>query len=133
MLEYLKFHHIGYAVKNIESTARFYIDLGWDMSEIYLDSVQKTYIAFLTREDFPMIELVAPVDEYSPINETLKKMGVTTYHICYEVSNINDSILELRSKRFMPVFMPVEAVAMGGKKICYMMHPQVGLIELVEV
>lgn len=132
MLENLKFHHIGYAVKSIDATAVYYTTSGWQLSDTQLDPVQRTYIAFLTRNGFPMIELVAPVDESSPINDTLKKMGVTTYHVCYEVPNIDEAITQLRNKRFMPLFKPVEAVAMSNKKICYLMHPQVGLIELVE-
>ena len=97
------------------------------------DTIQNTYIAFLCREGFPPIELVAPIDEKSPINNILQKVGVGTYHTCYEVPNMDAAIIELRAKRFMPLFKPVNAVAMDNHKICYLIHPQVGLIELVEV
>jgi hypothetical protein len=33
---------------------------------------------------------------------------------------------------FIPLFAPVEAVAMQGRKICYMSSLEVGTIELVE-
>ena len=132
MLEKLKFHHIGYAVKDINVTAQFYLKTGWEKSDTVLDPIQNTYIAFLCREGFPTIELVAPVDEQSPIFNTLKKNGVGTYHVCYSVPNIEKAVMELRTQRFMPVFAPVGAVAINNQRICYMMHPQVGLIELVE-
>lgn len=132
MLQNLSFHHIGYAVKNIDATAQFYLNAGWVKSETLLDSIQNTYIAFLHREGFPMIELVAPVDDQSPVSNILKKSGVGTYHVCYSVPDIVQAVNELRAQRYMPLFQPVEAVAMDNHRICYMMHPQVGLIELVE-
>jgi len=131
MLPEMKFHHIGYAVKSIEDTASFYVNGGWSLSNTQYDPIQKTYIAFLIKDGFPLIELVAPYDETSPINNTLKKIGVTTYHICYSVPNIEKAVNNLRSQRFIPLFAPVAAVAMGGR-ICYLMHPKVGLIELLE-
>lgn len=132
MLKDCQFHHIGYAVKDIERTAKYYTTAGWQMGEIYTDPIQNTYIAFLKREGFPMIELVAPIDETSPICNTLKKSGNSTYHVCYSVLDINAAVAELRAQRYMPLFKPVEAVAIDNKKICYLMHPEVGLIEIVE-
>ena len=77
MLENCRFHHIGYAVKDIMSTAEFYISLGWELTDIYNDLIQNTRIAFLKREQFPLIELVAPIDEKSPVVNTLVKSGVS--------------------------------------------------------
>lgn len=132
MLQNFSFHHIGYAVKNIDATAQFYLMSGWTKSDTLLDPVQNTYITFLYREGFPTIELVAPVDDNSPICNTLKKMGVGTYHVCYAIPDIEKAVKELRLKRFIPLFEPVQAIAINNHRICYMMHPQVGLIELVE-
>ena len=63
MLQNLSFHHIGYAVKDIDATAQFYLNAGWSKSDTTLDPIQNTYIAFLHKEGNPTIELVAPVDE----------------------------------------------------------------------
>lgn len=81
MLQNLSFHHIGYAVKDIDATAQFYLKTGWTKSDTILDPIQNTYIAFLYRTGFPTIELVAPVDEQAPICNILKKSGVGTYHV----------------------------------------------------
>ena len=124
MLKNCQFHHIGYAVKDIERTAKYYTATGWQLSEVYTDTIQNTYIAFLTREGFPMIELVAPIDETSPICNTLKKVGNATYHVCYSVPDLNTAVVELRAQRFMPLFKPVEAVAIDNKKICYLIRVQ---------
>jgi methylmalonyl-CoA/ethylmalonyl-CoA epimerase len=131
MLEYLKFHHIGYAVKAIPETAKYYVKAGWTLSETLIDEIQNTHIAFLTIEGFPLMELVAPVNEDSPVVKTLDKMGITPYHICYETDDIEQSIFDLKKQRFIPLLNPVEAVALGNRKICYLFNPHVGLIELV--
>lgn len=132
MLDSLSFHHIGYAVKSIKDTADFYIRNGWVLTEECTDPIQNTIIAFLKKDGFPLIELVAPIDDKSPIEKTLKKGGVSPYHICYSVDNIEETVAELRKEKFMPLFKPVSAVALDNHKICYLYNQNVGLIELVE-
>ena len=58
-------------------------------------------------------------------------MGVTPYHICYEVDDIYLAVSDLKKKRFIPLFNPIEAVALGNRKICYLFNQAVGLIELL--
>jgi methylmalonyl-CoA/ethylmalonyl-CoA epimerase len=131
MLDSFHFHHIGYAVYNIESTAAYYLTANWQMSNIQTDVIQNAKIAFLAKERMPLIELIAPVNENSPITKTLSKVGVTTYHICYEVDDIYESITELRKQKYILIFNPVEAIALDNRKICYLYNKNVGLIELV--
>lgn len=128
----LKFHHIGYAVKNIDQTSAFYLKQGWKITQQVIDPIQNTKIAFLSKEDFPLIELVAPIDEQSPVVKTLGKVGVCPYHICYSVDDIEQTILELRKDKFIVLFQPVKAVALNNKLICYLYNTNVGLLELVE-
>ena len=131
MLDSFRFHHIGYAVNDIETTAGYYIRAGWSLSDIQIDETQKTKIAFLSKLKMPLIELIAPVDEYSPIVKTLEKVGVSTYHICYEVDDIDFAVVELRKQKFLKLFNPVEAVALNNRKICYLYNKDVGLMEIV--
>ena len=79
-----------------------------------------------------MVELLAPVDETSPVNKTLEKMGVTPYHTCYIVENIDDAIAALRKMRYVQVSKPAVAVAIQGSKVAFLFNKNVGLIELVE-
>lgn len=132
MLSGFHFHHIGYAVFSIERTASLYIPAGWICSETIFDPLQKVRIAFLERSNTPLIELVEAVDEQSPVIQIIKKSGVSPYHVCYEVSDIEFAIREMRKKRFLPLFTPVPAVAFNNCRICYLYHNDVGLIELLE-
>jgi methylmalonyl-CoA/ethylmalonyl-CoA epimerase len=131
MLNSFHFHHIGYAVHDIMQTATCYLKADWQMSNIQIDVIQNTKIAFLSKDGTPLIELIAPVDENSPVVKTLNKTGVTPYHICYEVENIYEAITELRKQKYILLFNPVDAVALDNRKICYLYNKNVGLIEIL--
>lgn len=132
MLSDFKFHHIGYAVCSIEESARIYVSQGWSLADTVEDPIQNVRISFIERDDMPRIEFVEPVDENSPIYSTLDKVGVAPYHICYEVTDIEDAIKRLRKLRFMPLFKPVPAVALNNRLICYLFSNSAGLIEIVQ-
>ena len=132
MLESMKFHHIGMAVKSIDATAAIYEDGGYRMSEIIFDPIQNVDICWLTKEGAPTVELLAPVDETSPVNKTLEKVGVSPYHCCYVVDSLEDACAELRKQKYIMVSKPAEAVAFCGSRVCFLFNKNVGLIELVE-
>ncbi len=128
----LVFHHIGIACYNIEDTAAFYISQNYSLTETVYDSIQNVHIAFLSKADNPLIELISPHDETSPINKNLQKNGVSPYHICYETKDLDSSILELKKQKFLVVAKPSPAVAFDGRRVCFLFNKSVGLIELVE-
>jgi len=133
MKHIIHFDHIGYAVRNIKKTAEYYIKSGWTLSEIFDEEIQHTKIAFLKKEGFPDIELVSPIreNEPSPLDNILQKIGCSTYHICYVVDDIDEAVEDLYDEGFKPLFEPVESVAMENRKICYLFHLHIGLIEVV--
>ncbi|MBR5736522.1 MAG: VOC family protein [Bacteroidales bacterium] len=132
MLDSFKFHHIGVAVKDLEATASVYAFGGYHCSSTIFDPIQNVYICWLTKDGFPTVELLAPVDEKSPVNKTLEKVGVSPYHFCYVVDNLEDAVAELRKQRYIAVSKPVEAVAFLGSRVCFLYNKNVGLVELVE-
>jgi methylmalonyl-CoA/ethylmalonyl-CoA epimerase len=77
--------------------------------------------------------LVEPGSDRSPICKTLKKSGVTPYHICYAVKDMAAAIYELKKKKYILLAPPVSAVALAERNICFLYNGDVGLIELVEV
>lgn len=131
MKHLLSIDHIGYAVRDIEKTAAYYVSAGWTLSEIFNEEVQHTKIAFLTKPGMTTIELVSPLEGKSPVDSVLQNSGVAPYHICYVVEDIMQAVEDLYEEGFRPLFMPVESVAMNNRQICYLMHMDVGVIELV--
>lgn len=128
----LPFHHIGIACYNIEASAQFYVQDGYTLSPTTYDPIQNVNIAFLSKPDNPLIELISPHDETSPVNKNLQKNGVSPYHICYETADLEETILELKKQKFLVVSRPAVAVAMESRRVCFLFSKDVGLIELVE-
>lgn len=132
MLDTFKFHHIGVAVKDITATAAVYVGGGYKQSKTIYDPVQNVNICWLTKDGMPTVELLAPQDEHSPVNKTLEKNGVTPYHTCYIVDNIEQAVKDLRKLKYVVVSKPEEAIAIHNCKVCFLFNKHVGLIELVE-
>jgi len=132
MLSNAIFHHVGVAVESIERTGSLFVEAGYKMTVVIFDPKQNVNISFLEKDGSPLLELVEPVDEHSPVRNILNKTGVSAYHFCYEVENLDDSIAQLRRKKFMLIVKPVEAVAFNGRRICFLYNKDAGLIELLE-
>ena len=119
-------------MKDINKTAAIYEAGGYTVSNTILDPIQNVNICWLTKEGMPTVELLEPINETSPVCKTLEKNGVTPYHTCYTVDNIDEAIAELRKMRYVVVSKPVEAVAIHNCKVCFLYNKNIGLIELVE-
>lgn len=132
MLNNWKFDHIGVAVPELEPTAEVYKAVGYTQTEPVLDPNQNVNICFLHKEGMPTVELLAPHDITSPVQQTLDKMGVTPYHTCYAVDDIDAAILELRRMRYIVVRKPEPAIAFDNRRVCFLYNKSVGLIEIVE-
>ena len=132
MLESMNFHHIGVATDSIEKTAEYYLEVGYKMSDIIFDPIQKVNITFLSKKSMPMIELLEPASDDSPVSNILMKSGVSPYHMCYQVKDIDLAISELKNKKYISLSKPIEAIALSMKRICFLFNKNVGLIELLE-
>jgi methylmalonyl-CoA/ethylmalonyl-CoA epimerase len=126
------FHHIGIATHSIEDTAQFYIEAGYSMSILVKDDIQNVTVCFLDKKDMPCIELVQPLSNLSPVSKIIEKSGVTPYHFCYVVKEIDSSIINLKKYKFISISHPVPAIAFANKKICFLFNKNFGLIELLE-
>lgn len=128
----LHFHHIGIACRDITKSSKFYTLMGYEAGPVTDDPIQHVRVCFLEKEGAPRVELLEPLDEQSPVARTLATAGVSPYHSCYEVADIDAAILMLRGQRFLLVSGPVPACAMGNKRIAFLYQKNTGLIELVE-
>lgn len=132
MLPELIFHHIGVATHSIIKSGKYYLDAGYEVTDIIHDPLQDVNICFVSKTGYPIIELVEPVSDHSPVAKILNKAGVGPYHFCYETKDIIDSILKLKTKRFLPISRPVPAIALGNRMICFLYNIDLGLIELLQ-
>ncbi len=124
---------MGVAVESLERSVGVFSDAGWAATEAVYDPVQRGNIVFLTKNDgSPMIEMVEPVDDASPVKNILKKVGVSAYHFCWQTADLEAAVATLRKKKFVVVVKPVPAAAFDGRRICFMYHRDTGLVELLE-
>lgn len=132
MLPYFQFHHIGVACNDIEKTAGMYVDAGYSRTEAIIDPLQNVNVCVLTKEGMPKIELLAPVDEKSPICKILQKSsGATPYHVCYTVLDMEKAIADLRKLRFIPTSKPKMSNVFDAL-VCFLFHKDIGLIEIIQ-
>lgn len=129
----MKLHHTGYITGNIDETSKAFEVLGYTRQPIFDDTIQKCFICFLKREEGePLIELVQPYEDNKTMQKMLTKRGVSPYHLCYEVEDVQAIYDKLSdTEGWLPMFAPVEAVAFNNRKITYFMNYEAGFIEFV--
>ena len=130
-----RLHHIGFVVPQIPNgmiALSHILGARWD-GEIFEDPHQNVKVAFLTTASgMPHIELVQPNGEKSPVHEFLRSRGGGLHHLCYEVSDLDLSLRQTRARGAWLVKRPLPAVALGGRRIAWIMTPEKLLLELLE-
>lgn len=128
----MKINHIGYLVKKLEKAKKEFLGLGYqEIQEDVYDDFRGINICFLEKDGY-VVELVESVISDSVVAGLYKKVGNSPYHICYEVENLEQAMEELRGKRYVSWDEPHEAKVFGGKRVCFLIHPYLGMIELLE-
>ena len=128
----MKIHHIGYAVKNLEDSIKEFEKLGYKrMKNKVIDKKRKVIIQFVENGEY-IVELIAPLNEESPISNILKNKGNSPYHICYETDMVKNKIEELSNSGFIIITELYEAPAIDDKRVVFLYKRNVGLIELLE-
>ena len=129
----MRFHHVGIAVQNILEAILAYEALGYSKtSAIIIDPIQKVQLCFLYKAGAPTLELVAAMSRESPVTNILAKSGPTPYHNCFEVDDVSESVVSLKQSGYRRLSAIVPAIAFGNRRICFLYHKEVGLIELLE-
>jgi len=128
----IKIHHIGYAVQDLEKSINEFFELGYSKKgDTTHDHKRKVAIQFM-KNGIHIIELIAPLSESSPINSILMKVGNSPYHMCYEVDDMVSEITRLSQKAYIVLEDAQEALAIDRRRVAFLYHDDVGLIELIE-
>ncbi len=130
-----RLHHIGFVVADIGAGMNGFVRslaASWD-GRIYEDPLQKVKVAFLAnRPGDPLVELVEPAAEDSPVWRFLTERGGGLHHVCYEVGNLEEQLSEMKARGCTIVRRPKPAVAFDGRRIAWMLTAERLLIELLE-
>ena len=128
----MKVHHIGYLVKRLEKAAAAFTVLGYEPEgRTVYDEYRDVDILFLTLGEC-RVELVSPCSEGSVVAKLLKTYKNAPYHICYEAEDLDGELGRLEGAGYLRIDQPAPAPALGGRRVCFLMSPHAGMIELLE-
>lgn len=128
----MKIHHVGYLVKNIDKSLTDFVKLGYKKeSEIIHDEFRKINICFLVNGDY-RIEFVEPTEECEFLKNLIKKIGVGTYHLCYESDDFEKDVKNLTENGYIIAQEKAEAVAIDKKNVVFLYSRNAGLIEIID-
>ena len=118
-----QFNHVGIAVLNI-------LNAGIPTVKPILDPIKKVFVAFANLHGCP-VELIEPSEADSPIAKSIQE-NRKLVHLCFEVDELGVALAFARKNGFLVVHDPVQAVAFQKRRIAWLYHTTLGLIELLE-
>jgi len=129
----LRFHHVGVAVRSIEKSLDFYLRvLGLKQLGPPVDvPPQHVRVCFLEAAPGVQIELVEGLDEHSPVEQVLSRIGGGTYHICYEVRDLEAAVQRLKKEKCR-LIQRFEMPELGLRYFAFMLSPDRRLFELCQ-
>ena len=128
----MKIHHVGYLTKNLNKSEFLFEKLGFIVEkEKAYDALRKIHIVFMLNGDY-RIELIEPDGEESSVWGLLKRYKNTPYHFCYEVDDMNAAVKKIGGGGNIMLSEPMPASCLDGKLCCFMLHKDMGIIELCE-
>jgi methylmalonyl-CoA/ethylmalonyl-CoA epimerase len=131
--EIFQFHHVGYAVPDIDRAVQAMEALGWRAEGgVCTDTDRKIRIVFC-KKDGALTELIEPAAVDSPVSALLKKNGPTPYHLCYAVAAQNAGAARkiLAEKGFALLLRDAPAPALQGRNVTFYYSKDLGLTEIL--
>jgi methylmalonyl-CoA epimerase len=126
-------HHLGIAVRSIESALQLYRDaLGFEAVERSLVAAEGVRVAMLPAGS-PRIELLEPVAPESPVGRFLAKHGEGLHHVALEVEDLDAAIARVKAAGARLIGSAARLSADGYRYV--FVHPKSAggvLVELVE-
>ena len=129
----IKINHVAIVVQDIDAALKFWEQtFGLELDHVEDVPSQKSKVAFLPLGESE-IELVQPTTSDSGLANFLEKRGEGMHHICIEVSDIDATLAELKSKGVRLINEVPEELP--GRKMAFV-HPKAAngvLIELYQL
>lgn len=128
----MKIHHVGYLTKSIVSAQKEFLRMGFaEEKKMAFDPYRGIDILFMRSGDY-RVELIEPKDENSPLYPLLKRYKNTPYHFCFVSDGLQNDIARLQEEGYLLMQEPMTAPCLGDAKAAFLMHPDLGIVELAE-
>ena len=134
LLPDLRLHHIGHAVRSIDSAAKdFRLRFGYHLaSPVIHDPLQTAHVQFLQLPgERTYLELVAPDGPQSKLAGAVKRGG-GLHHLCYTVAALEEAIHHFEAHGMKLISDPKPGEALDGRRICWLLGRDAVPIELCE-
>ena len=129
--DFISFHHIGIACKDIEKEMKFYQLIGYSYNgKEYIDINLGIRCRFMSGSG-PRIELVT--EHHTNVLQPYLNRNTKMYHMAFKTKNFLAVINYLKLNDYKTIIKPTPAIAFGDKNVCFLMSPTFVLIELIEV
>jgi len=132
-MKILSIEHLGIAVKDIENRSPFWehiLRIKHTTTEIVEHEGVKTDIYDTGRGK---VELLKSISDDSTIEKFLNKKGEGIHHVCFQVDDIEQAIIELKEKN-ISIVSEKPSIGAEGYKIVFIHPKSTGgvLVELAE-
>ena len=123
----MKLNHLGIATKNIKKTEKFVRNTHNVLNSIgpIWDPNLNANLQLFEISNGISIELVE-----GPKVSSLIKKGISLYHFCYEVDDINCKVSEFKKNGGLVIVKPTPALIFEKRLVSFINTP-IGLIELL--
>ena len=127
------FHHTGIVTGDISASKNFFVNLGYQPSQLFKDVSQGSFVIVLNKKNSPIIELITPTQDKSPSNGWLKRIRAGSYHVCFEIKDIglNYGIDYFKMQNFTVISKPTISPAFNRSHVVFLWAKTAGLIELL--
>jgi len=124
----MKIHHVGIACQDINEAIQEFRKHHTilEQSKIVYDELQNAYLCMIKADTGFDYEFISG----EQVNK-LSKKGVTYYHLCYEVDNLEEEIQKALNNDAKIISEPKPAILFQNKKVAFL-YFSYGLVEFVE-
>jgi methylmalonyl-CoA/ethylmalonyl-CoA epimerase len=130
----MRFDHIGVAATTLKAgreVLRAVLGIV-DWSAEFTDPLNHIYCQFGRDASGTCYEIIAPLDEQSPIAKTVRTRRDTLHHVAYLVADLEAEAARLSAAGSVVVTRPTPAVAYGGARIQFFFSGLGFVVELIE-
>ncbi|MBI2027423.1 MAG: methylmalonyl-CoA epimerase [Deltaproteobacteria bacterium] len=130
-MKFKKIDHIALAVKSLSEAIKTFKNLGFTIEEPHEIPIMNVKAAFAKIGE-SQLEFLESLSPDSAVSKFLQKKGEGIHHICFEVSDIQKTLQDLKQKGFQLVS---EKPTQGAQGLVAFIHPKSChgvLIEVVE-
>lgn len=133
----MEIDHIGIACSNLEVSINHYLKLGFKIKKEKITDFGRNLNYVFLENDGYKLELISKFreSEKSDIDVILsdkKLLGNKIYHICYISNDLLKDMEILQATGYKVLKEPSTAIACDNKRVVFLMHFELGIVELLE-